>query len=181
MIYILKAGDKYKIGITFSEISKRIKALQTGCPYKIEIIHTYETNNSFIIEQTLHNRYKDKNSNGEWFILNEQDIEDIKGLIVEFDKNFVFIEKEYKETIPKIEYNIGDIIEYQIVDKKININNEIISCSEMQKVHKIGKITNIDLNSSCKYIVDNVFAVPECDVTNTFNELKGTVRHIIYW
>ena len=73
-IYLLKIDtpDKrlYKIGSTKGSVHNRIKSLQTGCPYEIQLIEKYETIFGQVVERTLHNRYVSDKTHGEWFYLN---------------------------------------------------------------------------------------------------------------
>jgi hypothetical protein len=77
LIYLLNesGSQKYKIGITTTNgLDKRLKAIQTGCPEKIEVIKTFESPFVSIIEKNLHRLHKTKNTNGEWFILSDDDV-----------------------------------------------------------------------------------------------------------
>jgi Rha family phage regulatory protein len=66
-LYIVKCGDFYKIGISHN-VSKRIKGMQTGNPYLIELIDTYTIgHNVSNIEARLHVLFESDNIRGEWF------------------------------------------------------------------------------------------------------------------
>lgn len=174
MVYILKAGRRFKIGITSGSIDKRVKVLQTGCPDKIEVIHTFITNNSYIVEQEIHKAYKDKNTSGEWFELDNLDVNDIKDFMPTFDKTIMSQEETYnegkeKECIPK--YKKGDIIEYKIE-----------STEKGKSRTGIKKITRINTSYGIVgYEVDSAWVIYEEDVLRLMNELKGTIRKIVYW
>jgi hypothetical protein len=71
-IYILKGLNSYKIGYT-TNFNKRIKVYKTHNP-NIKTICLIESNNSFEFESYLHNRFKNKNVNGEWFDLTEEEV-----------------------------------------------------------------------------------------------------------
>jgi hypothetical protein len=77
-VYLLTDGEFYKIGVTRGSIEKRIKKLQTGNPYCIDIVDYYETENPFKMEQMLHNRHKHQRVNNEWFSLKQDDINGFK-------------------------------------------------------------------------------------------------------
>ena len=64
-----------KIGVSENP-NKRIKQLQTGCPYKLEISKVFESKYTTKVETTLHSRFSHfkvdeeiHNLNGEWFCL----------------------------------------------------------------------------------------------------------------
>lgn len=51
-----------KIG-TSNDPNKRLKELQTGCPFQLELIHTTKNYS----EKELHEKFKEEKMNGEWF------------------------------------------------------------------------------------------------------------------
>lgn len=76
-IYIIKSWDYYKIWRTIN-IKKRINKYITENPNDVEVIHYYKSNDYISSELNLHLKFKDKNHNREWFILNDEDILYIK-------------------------------------------------------------------------------------------------------
>ena len=82
-IYLIKAQDinLYKIGISKSA-TNRLKQLQTGCPYQLELISVYEPKKfPYKIEKIMHRSMsiykKDEDSvslMGEWFDLQTEEI-----------------------------------------------------------------------------------------------------------
>lgn len=84
-IYLISAllDDKkiYKIGYTKREVSKRIKELETGNPYEFDIEKVYVTENyANSIENRIHKHFLFKKIRGEWFDLDEEDIEEFENL-----------------------------------------------------------------------------------------------------
>ena len=75
--YIMKSGNKYKIGKS-EDTSSRLKALQTGNP-DIKIILCCEE--SKVSEKALHNMFSHKRGDGEWFSLTASDIKICKNLM----------------------------------------------------------------------------------------------------
>lgn len=75
-IYLLANDEwtQFKIGITKKTASERIKGLQTGNGSEITVIKEYKTNNARRIESHLHRLYKSKRLVGEWFDLDDDDI-----------------------------------------------------------------------------------------------------------
>ena len=65
-----------KIGYT-TDIDKRIKSLQTASPTGIKLIYLVESDYAYKMEQSLHKQYSSKNSNLEWFKLNDNDIKNV--------------------------------------------------------------------------------------------------------
>ena len=78
-VYLLKSGPYYKIGAS-GQVSERIKQLSTLPPFDIELIHTIYSHDMYGLEASLHTYYADKRKNGEWFELDDLEVEQIKGL-----------------------------------------------------------------------------------------------------
>ena len=72
-IYILESQGYYKIGKTIN-IKSRISKYTTENPNEINIIHTFKADNYTKEEERLHKKFKKKNHRGEWFDLDEKDI-----------------------------------------------------------------------------------------------------------
>lgn len=76
VVYVLKCNEWFKIGKS-SDLGERVKALSTACPYPIEVIYFFETNNPMQVERALHKKFSSKRGIGEWFSLNLDDVEEI--------------------------------------------------------------------------------------------------------
>jgi hypothetical protein len=78
-VYLLQSGPYYKIGVS-TQVDERIKQLSTQPPFDIELLHTIQTDDMYGLEKKLHADYDSKRKNGEWFELDQADVEYIKGL-----------------------------------------------------------------------------------------------------
>ena len=67
-------NETYKIGVTRNPQCKRIKSLQVGNSQKLHIVKMVKTLYPFRLETMLHNNYKDKKLEGEWFQLTINDV-----------------------------------------------------------------------------------------------------------
>jgi len=80
-IYLLAGREDgtgyYKIGRTKNPDS-RIRQLGILLPYPVELEHLIPCENTRSAEKALHNAFAPRRTNGEWFILTEGDVEDIK-------------------------------------------------------------------------------------------------------
>lgn len=83
-----------KIGVSKNPF-KRIKELQTGCPYKLEISKIFESKYTTKVEKTLHYRFAHlkidediHNLGGEWFNLPIADVANFTGLCETVEKSF---------------------------------------------------------------------------------------------
>lgn len=70
--------DLYKIGVTKSLYSKRLKQLQTGNGTKLHLVDFFETSFPYDLERYLHKKFFSKKEEGEWFRLDEDDIHSFK-------------------------------------------------------------------------------------------------------
>jgi len=79
-VYLLKADNGvYKIGASTTP-NQRSKTLGLQLPYETALMHTIETDDMYGLENELHRKFAKKRKRGEWFELDEADIEYIKGL-----------------------------------------------------------------------------------------------------
>lgn len=66
--------DIHKIGSS-QDITKRLRYFRTNLPFQVELIHKIETTAPAKLERELHKKFSDKRVNGEWFRLDQADIE----------------------------------------------------------------------------------------------------------
>lgn len=91
-VYLLQAGDLFKIGITRGSVKNRIKQLSTGNPINITIVSTYESDKASKVESVLHNTFKSKKVKGEWFKLEDDDIKKFTSLCEVIENNIKLLE-----------------------------------------------------------------------------------------
>lgn len=79
-VYLLcdPSTDLFKIGMTRSCVSKRIKELQTGNSCEIHLVKKFDTSIPSFIESSLHRHFMGKHSLNEWYTLEQQDIIDFE-------------------------------------------------------------------------------------------------------
>ena len=78
-VYLISSGIEnkiYKIGHTRRPVEKRIKEFKTGNSSNLEVVNTFESKWGTKIEASLHQRFKSKQIEGEWFELSDIDIKD---------------------------------------------------------------------------------------------------------
>jgi hypothetical protein len=76
-VYLLQAGPYYKIGVS-QDVDKRVEQLATIPPFDLELVCTIPTEDMYGLERELHERFDAKRKNGEWFELDEADVEHIR-------------------------------------------------------------------------------------------------------
>jgi hypothetical protein len=75
-IYVITAQEfigTYKIGLTNS-IERRLADMQTGCPYLLFALRSYMVTNPVAVEAMLHAFFHKKRVRGEWFRLDDTDL-----------------------------------------------------------------------------------------------------------
>ena len=73
-IYLLKDSiGYYKIGFTKLKVADRIKQLQTGCSGNFELIYEFKTKHNRKLETSLHNLFRHKHINREFYDLSLED------------------------------------------------------------------------------------------------------------
>jgi len=98
-IYLLYVPDlnAYKVGVS-KNTKTRIKQLQTGCPYLIEVKSIFKSEFAYKLEKALHNEFSsykiDVNEiylKGEWFSLNQDQINNFINKCNIYEENFSFL------------------------------------------------------------------------------------------
>lgn len=79
LVYLIKDGDRYKIGKT-KYLSSRLPAIRNEIGREIELVHLIKSDDYNILERVLHDRFSDKRIEGEWFRLNRAEVAYIKSL-----------------------------------------------------------------------------------------------------
>jgi hypothetical protein len=77
-IYLIcENGDNqlYKIGVTKSDISTRLKKLQTGNGNPLYCVYSFKSDNPYKLEKMLHNHFSFGREEGEWFLLEKGDVD----------------------------------------------------------------------------------------------------------
>ncbi len=72
-VYLIKSGEYHKIGLTRRKPETRLREFTT--PEGVSMVHVIETYDPEGCEEFLHNVFKDKRAEREWFRLTEEDIE----------------------------------------------------------------------------------------------------------
>jgi ribosomal protein L20 len=124
LVYLVKSGNYYKIGRS-DNIDRRISEMQTGSPHLVQLVHKFETTDGKA-EKLLHQIFKRKNRNREWFELTDLDILFICSISGFSDGCFEWFESpaitEHVETRPLRTYTFDSygeevrITENQIID-----------------------------------------------------------------
>jgi len=94
-IYLLKDSiGYYKIGFT-KNLNNRIKQLETGCSGNLEIIYEFKTNHKRKLETSLHNLFKHKHINREFYDLSLEDEEQFKKMCESLELVFAFLQNNF--------------------------------------------------------------------------------------
>lgn len=98
-VYLIECYEqletRYKIGRSKNP-EERLKNLQTGSSnfnYKLEILHKYKTRYSSKLEKILHNYFSPYRGKGEWFLLENEHIQNFLTICNKCEEDFLFIEK----------------------------------------------------------------------------------------
>lgn len=94
-LYLIKCenSDYYKLGISSICYKIRLSNLQSGCPYKLHMIHVVHSIDYKNIEKEIHLKFNKYRHFGEWFIFTNIEVEKViktmdkickKQLLIEF-------------------------------------------------------------------------------------------------
>jgi len=79
-VYIINGNNGlYKIGMT-SGLRSRLKILCESVPFKIDLVGIIKTEDHKKLESQLHVKFKNCRVKGEWFLLSDSDLEEIKSM-----------------------------------------------------------------------------------------------------
>jgi hypothetical protein len=76
-VYVMQAGPYFKIGWSGSHPKRRLGEIRTACPEPAVLLGFIEGTRAD--EDRLHEEYADKNTHGEWFRLEAEDVARILG------------------------------------------------------------------------------------------------------
>lgn len=80
------SNNLYKIGVTKSLCSKRIKQLQTGNGTELHLVNYHETDFPYRVESILHNKLSNKKILNEWYELSLDEILSFKDMCEDVEK-----------------------------------------------------------------------------------------------
>ena len=95
-------NETYKIGKTKNDVNKRLKQLQTGNSSELILIDTFKTDYPYRLESILHNKFRHKQIQNEWFALDNNDVINFKKICQETNdlillmKDNIFFAKNLK-------------------------------------------------------------------------------------
>lgn len=78
-VYLIQCGDfrLYKIGVTGNSPLSRLSEMQTGCPFRLELIAFAPVDDATEAEMRLHVKHDLWRIRGEWFALSTKHVDDI--------------------------------------------------------------------------------------------------------
>ncbi len=71
-LYVIRCQTYYKIGTT-KNIAERVRTIKAGNPFELEVV--YYGLGKGKMEEYWHQHFKDKHHDGEWYCLDENDID----------------------------------------------------------------------------------------------------------
>jgi hypothetical protein len=77
--YILQAEDQdlFKVGHTTGELDYRVKALQTGCPYRLKVYRAIPSFFPDKLEKIIHGLLRNERKQGEWFAVTPWEMDNV--------------------------------------------------------------------------------------------------------
>ena len=73
----MENSSLFKIGFTACNVNSRLKALQTGCPYRLSIYETVTCTTPAVLEKHLHECFSPRHVRGEWYNMTKTEIDDL--------------------------------------------------------------------------------------------------------
>lgn len=82
-VYLVRCEKYHKIGYAHN-VESRFNNFKGANPFEVEMIYCVKVPNAKQTESELHKKYHHKRHRREWFILEEEDIKEIKELLKEY-------------------------------------------------------------------------------------------------
>jgi|DEB0MinimDraft_6_1074348.scaffolds.fasta_scaffold01436_14 hypothetical protein len=91
-VYIIKCEGTsyYKIGMTRSVVSRRLKNLQTSVPMDLILMHYISLDNCDFIERHLHDKYSEFHHRGEWFVFSDKQV----AIVIDYMNSLINADKQ---------------------------------------------------------------------------------------
>ena len=150
----------YKIGITRNSISDRYYGLGLKMPGKFETLFAYKIKDCAKVEQILHSIFSKHCVNGEWFTLNQKEIELIKANCEMMDGILVTqeVEKEIETETQKELFEASSVENSEIENVKAKNqltqnmfeveDNSVNKISKGEAINILNKKMSLGLNTS---------------------------------
>ena len=114
----MKCGKYHKIGIS-NDPDKRMRQLQTANPKKLELVAYVECLHfAEYFEAVLHAVFRDFNSNGEWFKVEDHSLHELANRFLDIDKAMsylVMLPDAYDDEFARENYDL--FLEYENGEK----------------------------------------------------------------
>ena len=75
-VYLIQCEKYHKIGIAY-RLDQRLRGLQTGNPFKLDLKASVLVDDARALETQLHQNYSLNRTQGEWFELTDNDVQGI--------------------------------------------------------------------------------------------------------
>ena len=81
-IYIFEIKDMnlFKIGVS-NNVYRRFRDIESSSPFSVNLLFEKKLDNTYDLEETIHNYFSDKHVKSEWFQFNSNEIEDVYNII----------------------------------------------------------------------------------------------------
>jgi hypothetical protein len=102
-VYLISALDKnviidtdeivYKIGVTRQIKDKRTKQLSTGNSKNLKIVKEFKSEYAYKLETALHNTFRNKKINKEWYMLSKDEVDNFITLCEKYENNYKILKE----------------------------------------------------------------------------------------
>lgn len=201
-IYVLKCNEYYKIGKTTVGMKERLNGLKTSIPYdySVKFLFGFDVLNVSRLEKNLHRNFIKKHIRGEWFLLNENELEDLcavcisaGGILKDYKTNDLDSLGQKKYILNKGSSNISignilnkvEITPFLFIDVLINLLENMLANKwkikisiEKSEILKDRNYINIKLLFPSKYkieIKENKFSQKDIFVNDNEMEVSNSL------
>ena len=122
-LYIIKCQGFHKIGIA-NDVKSRLAQLSTGNPFILEVVNVYGFENAEVVEKAVHQRYKNLRQRGEWFMMNEHALSEVRQICSLLGGQ----PENYSEEVTNAEIEVEeDVQDYILDDPEVRIEKRYLN------------------------------------------------------
>lgn len=79
-VYIMRAGGRYKIGVS-RDVESRLRSIATASPFPVSLVYAEQSPDPYGLERDIHQRLADHRVHGEWFELDTLTLSDVLAMM----------------------------------------------------------------------------------------------------
>lgn len=117
-VYFIREIDSHYVKMGYAiDVSRRLAELQIGTPHKLEVLYTIQVESESAardIENAMHRRFDASHVRGEWYVLGQRDMDEIKLLATVANESAkaarLIWQERYRDMVARVRANGSSVI-----------------------------------------------------------------------